>query len=361
MAAKKSSFTLLLTVGICLLSVLTGRSQDFVPIKGTYYGLFFEADGAWSHSSGQITISTTSRGSYSARLQRGRDFFRFSGFFDADGHASRQIFSFFSDPLTVELQVDSEDPDVIFGTVSDGDWVADLFADRAVFDGRSSVSPDAGRYTLVLPGDFTSSDTPGGNSFATVNVDRAGRIQAFVDLADGWRFSQSTRVSKDGRWPLYFPVYWGDGTIHGWLQFNSDDSAISGDVTWIKPRIYWDWYYPRGFEIIVSATGSQYVRPSSGTKIIDIETGTIEFNGGNLQEGITNQVSLDFNNRLHNLGPNDTSFKFSLSNGSFKGYVADPFSWDWIPFRGVVLQDQAVATGFFPGWDETGEVWLQGD
>ncbi len=362
MAMKRCYSPFLLALGLSLFASLTAQTQGFAPINGTYYGLFFQSDGSWSHSSGVITISTTSRGTYSARLQRGFAFYRFSGQFDADGNASRQIFSFFGRPLDVELQVDPDDSDIITGSVSDGNWAADLSAYRAVFDGRTNISPDAGQYTMVLPGDFTSSDIPGGNSFATVTVDRAGRLSVSGQLADGWPFFQTTRVSKAGQWPFYFPAYWGDGTLHGWLQLNApDEAAVSGDVIWVKPNTSWDWYYPQGFAITVSATGSQYTRPAAGSKIIDIDTGTIEFNGGNLQNGITNDVTLDSNNRIHNLGPNGLSFRFSLSNGSFRGFVSDPSSWDWIPFRGVVLQDRAIATGVFPGWDQTGEVTLQGN
>jgi hypothetical protein len=346
-----------------LVSLLLGSvsAQDIVPVKGTYYGLFAEPDGAWDQSSGAIVICTSSRGSYTASLQRGRYFYRFSGHFDASGSDSRRIISFFAPALTVELQISPDDVDIISGTVSDGVWVADLFADRAVFDGRANVSPDAGKYTMVLPGDITSSTTPGGDGFATITVDRAGRLRVSGEQADVWGFFQCTRVSKDGLWPFYFPAYRGRGTLHGWLQLNAVDSAaVSGDVTWVKPHI-WDWYYPDGFALMVSATGSQYVPPAQGTPIIDMESGTLELNGGNLNEGITNSVILDANSRIHNQGPNDLKLKFSLSNGFFKGSIANPNSRNWIPFRGVVLQDRAVGAGYFPGWDQTGEVLLQGD
>src|SRR6266850_6465044 len=177
--------SLLVSVGICLLN-LAAPAQEFVPIKGTYYGVFFETDGSWSHSSGSITISTTSQGTYSARLQRGLDFYRFTGRFDSNGSDSRRLVSFFGNSLTVDLQVDPEDSDTVTGSVSDGVWVADLSADRGVFDGRTNISPDAGKYTMVLPGDFTSSTTPGGTSFATVAVDRAGRLRVWGEQADAW-------------------------------------------------------------------------------------------------------------------------------------------------------------------------------
>src|SRR6266404_1491806 len=233
---KSCRLSLAVFIGICLLN-LAAAAQEFVPIKGTYYGVFFEADGSWSHSSGSLTISTTSHGTYSASLQRGLDFFRFSGRFDTNGSDSRRLVSFFNDALTVDFQVDPGDSDTITGSVSDGVWVADLSAYRAVFDGRTNVSPDAGKYTMILPGDFTSSTTPGGDSFATITVDRAGRIRVSGEQADAWSFFQSTRVSKAGQWPFYFPAYTGRGTLHGWLQLNAPDSpAVSGDVTWVKPR-----------------------------------------------------------------------------------------------------------------------------
>jgi hypothetical protein len=36
-----------------------------------------------------------------------------------------------------------------------------------------------------------------------------------------------------------------------------------------------------------------------------------------------------------------------------------PVSWEWIRFSGVVLQDYAVAAGYFLDWDKSGEAWLQ--
>ena len=341
---------------------ITGRAQAFVPMKGTYNGLFFETNGFWEQSAGVITITTTTRGNYSARLQVGLARYSFSGRFDADGRVTRDILRFFQHPLTVLFQVDAGDPDLITGSVSDGTWTADLIADRRVFDGKTSISPDAGKYTMVIPGDFTSTTTPGGASFGTINIDKAGRIGFAGSLADGTKITQSTTVSKGGQWPLYASLYWGGGAIYGWQLFNgSSEEDLSGDLTWIKPRMHWAWYYPDGFAVILTSSGSRYVRPPRGAKVLDLSSATIEFNGGNLDRGITNHVTLDFNNRIQNQSANALRLGFSLSNGSFGGFVMDPITWDWIPFRGVVLQNRGIAAGYFPGWDQTGEVWLQSE
>lgn len=334
----------------------------FVPMNGTYNGLFFESGGYWQQSSGTMTITTTSRGSYSARLRIGPAGYSFSGRFAPDGSVSHDIFRRFDTPLSVQFQVSTNDSDLITGSIVDGtNWTADLFADRAVFN-KGNQSFDAGQYTMVLLGDSTSTNTPGGESYGIVNVSKMGRVSLTASLADGSKFTQSTTVSKDGYWPLYGSLYHGWGTIYSWLQFNaSTNEDISGDVTWIRPQMSWAWFYPDGFAVLQTASGSHYTRPPRGTAILPVTTAQIQFNGGNLSQNFTNQVYLDSMNHVQNNGPTDLRMSFSLSNGSFSGKVRDPNSFEWVPFRGVVLQKFGVAAGYFPGWDETGEVWMEGN
>ena len=357
---KKHLSTLLALATLC--ASLIASQAAFVPINGTYNGLFFETNGVWQQSSGTITVTTTSRGKYSARLQIGPRRYFFSGTLNQDGQATKDILRFLQNPLTVQFQVDQNDPDLIVGSVTDGTWTADLFADRAVFNGKTSISPDAGQYTMVFLGDFTSTNTPGGASFGTITIDKAARLRFTGWLADGTPVSQSSTVSKNGQWPFYLSLYRGVGTIYGWLNFNSStDEDLSGDVTWIRPEMPWTWFYPRGFAVIDAVSGSRYVRPPRGTKVLDLITARIEFNGGNLDRGITNHIVLDPNNRVQNQSANGLRLSSSLSNGSFSGSVKDPIFFDWIPFKGVVLQRNNVGAGFFPGWDQTGEVWLEGE
>jgi hypothetical protein len=180
-------------------------------------------------------------------------------------------------------------------------------------------------------------------------------------MADGTKFTQSTKVSVDGNWPLYGAAYGGTGSIYGWLRFNSDDSDLKGDVTWIKPEIPWSWYYPRGFAITVESFGSRYTRPPYGTRILDLEYATVEFNAANFGPGITNEVTINNYNRVFNTSANPLTMSFSPSNGIFSGRVFDPIMFNWIRFRGVVIQKYAAGGGFFPDYDQSGEVWLQAE
>jgi hypothetical protein len=339
---------------------MSASAANFVPMSGSYSGLFYEPDGIWQQSSGYITLLTTARGKYSGRLQLGARRYGFSGYFDSEGRASRGILRHFENPLTIEFQVSPDDPDLIVGTVSDGTWMADLIADRAVFDGKNWVSPDYGRYTLLIPGDFTSHDSPGGDSYGTVTVDKRGGLRFAGSLADGTKVSQSTRVSKNGQWPLYAPLYRGEGSLYAWMLVNpSPEEELKGDVTWIRPAMPWTWYYPDGFAVNLEAFGSRYIAPARGQKIIDLTYGLLEANGGHPEQAITNSVFLDSSNRIINHSPNGLRMSFSPSSGLFSGRIMNPVTWEWFNFRGVVLQRYNVAGGYFLTWDESGEVWLQ--
>jgi len=354
---NKLSLLLLMMLGIA--APVHGQTGYFGP-GGTYSGLFYEPDGYWQQSSGTLTITTTTTGKYTGKLRVGTQNYSFSGQFNPDGTASRGIRRANRNDLLVRMEIDPEDPDLISGTIIDGVWTADLYADRMVYNGKTSVCPDAGQYTMLIPGDFTSTTEPGGDSFATITVDAKGKLRCAASLADGTKFSQSSNVSKGGLWPLYAPLYQGGGSIYGWMLFNkSMDEQLGGDVVWIKPETSMATYYPDGFAIQISSWGSRYAKPLNGEKVLNLTEAALEFNGGNLYESFTNHVSLDSNNRVYNLSPNALSLKFSPGNGTFTGKVQDPSTGYSLSFRGVALQNYGVAAGYFSDYSLTGEIWME--
>lgn len=329
--------------------------------SSTYTGLFFEPEGVWQQSAGYVTMTIRPGGSYSGKLQLGPRSYSFSGHLDANNAGTSAIQRHGDYPLTIHFQVDANDADLLTGTVTDGQyWTADLYVDRSVFDGRSRISPDNGKYTMLIPGDFTLTAEPGGDCYGTVTVDKAGRLRFAGSLADGTKVSQSSRVAKNGQWPLYVSLYHGEGALYAWMLLNpSEDKELEGDVTWIRLEMPWTWYYPNGFAVSLKAWGSRYSAPAKGQTILNLTWANVEFNGGNPVQSVTNTIVIDSNNRVANNSDNPLSLKFTTSNGLFSGKVWSPDSSSWVRFQGAVLQGYNVGGGYFLGWDQSGEVWIQ--
>ena len=166
--------------------VLSGSRSlvaDFVPnpfiaVSGTYNGLFCdETNGPSLQSAGCVTVSATAGGAFSGDLQMGGTRYPLSGQFDPTGAATKTITRVNSGSLTVDLQLDiSSGTDQITGQVGDGTWTARLSANRAVFDGKTRIAPQAGSYTLIVAGAGGPTAQPGGDSYGTLQVSKAGMI-----------------------------------------------------------------------------------------------------------------------------------------------------------------------------------------
>jgi hypothetical protein len=86
---------------------------------------------------------------------------------------------------------------------------------------------------------------------------------------------------------------------------------------------------------------------------------SVTFSGGDLTNDIVNPVVLDAQNRVINFGTNPMNLTFTLANGLFQGSVTDTNSSQRFPSRGVILQDQNGAAGYFLGPTQSGGVLLE--
>ena len=334
--------------------------NPFIPVKGTYNGLFYEAGGVLHQSSGCFTLATTVKGTFSGSLIAGGTRYSLSGQLDANGDAQVTVARRNLSSLTVVLHLDlTQGTDQTTGTVSDGTWTTALSGDRAVYDGKTSIAPLAGnKYTLILPGSNDSTTEPGGDGYGTLTVDGTGKIHLAGSLSDGTKLSQVGALSKNGEWPFYVPLYSGQGSVLSWIAFTSTaTNDLSGDLTWTKPGMASAKYYPGGFRVETAAWGSLYSPPATGQQVLNFSEGEVVLSGGNLTQGITNYIGLSPVNKV--TSTNKTSLTFTLPTGLFKGSVtnANPKT---IPFNGVVLQKQNLGCGYFLGTNLSGRVWLQG-
>lgn len=318
----------------------------FPALNATYNGLLYPAGGVDSAgTAGYFTLRTTTQGKLSGKLRLGASTVSFSGTLDANGYAHLSGRAR-GTSLSIEIQIDPANPDRVDGTVSDGSFLAQLAGDRAVFSARNRA-PQAGRYTVVLPGEPGSWDSPGGDSFGTVSVDTSGRIKFAGTMADGTKVSQSTMLSPDAQWPLFAPLYSGRGVLMGWIHLGDGNGAdLSGEATWLKaggsPGLYGGGFYVR--ELLV---GSAYTRPGAGTEILSLDETAVRLQGGGLAEELWNPVTLDGRGRVIDHGEHRLRLSFSPSTGSFKGTIQDPESARSVRLNGVVLQRFNTARGFF--------------
>jgi uncharacterized repeat protein (TIGR03803 family) len=333
--------------------------------KGNYNGLFLTADDVSPTNSGLFGVTVNAHGAFTGRLQFGAIRTALAGRFNIDGNALVIVPRRNLNPLAINLQfLSDENTNAIIGTVSDGVWTADLNAYRAVFNANTNPAAAAGRYTLAIFGDPSSTNVPGGDSWGVLTINSGGMIVFSGSLSDNTQISQTIPISQEGNWPFYIPLYGNHGLISGWLTFtsvNSPTGSITGNLTWFKPEIPTAKYYPAGFRVSSEAIGSSYVKPVDGVAIVDFSgIPAVTFAGGDLTNDIVNSISLDALNRVANLGTNVMNLSFSVTNGVFRGNVTDPNTSQLFPVRGVVLQNENSGAGYFLGPTQSGEVTIEG-
>ena len=334
--------------------------SPFIAVAGSYNGLFSEFENNRVESSGSLSIKVTDLGAYSARMILAGKRIPFSGKFALDGLATNVVARTGASPLTVLLTLDLVGgTDQITGTISDDVWTASLLTDRALFHKTDNQAMQAGRYTLLVPGDDQdAANQPGGDSFGTVTVDAGGNVKFSGTLADGTKASQSAPLSKNGWWPLSVPLYRGGGSILSWVFFvESSEASFTGVFTWIKPPQPNAKLYTDGFTVQREFSGSSYRPPTNSlNRVLLFGEGGVEFSAGSLAEGFKNEVLLGDNNKVSNLGINKLTLTIALSTGLFSGRVTPPGAAQSLSFKGVLHQKQNYGSGFFLGTDQSGRV-----
>jgi hypothetical protein len=328
--------------------------NPFQPIGGTYHGLFYVTSNANEQSSGSFVATVGSKGAYTAQLRLGAQNHVFSGEFSINGVASKTIQRPGLSPLAIQLQLDlSNGP--LTGTVSDGTWTADLAANRAIYS-KTNPAPQAGKYTLLIPGGEKARAQPGGNGFGAVTVDALGHVTFSGMLGDGTPVTSSGVVCSQGEWPFYISLYGGKGSMLGWLSF-TNDGGISGQLGWFKMPQPKARLYPGGFTNGAEVIGSVY-QHTNGLPVLGLTDGQLLLTNGNLAQGITNPIVLGPNNEA--TGQNTDKLIFGPSSGLFKGSVMNSNTGKPIDVNGIVLQNQNFGAGYFLGTTESGSVLLSG-
>ncbi len=334
--------------------------NPFIRVAGIYSGLFYQDDAVRLGQSGSFSISVTTRGTYTGRVQVGAGRYSISGQLNLQCLATNVIFRKDATMLTLSLRVGTNNAELnqIFGSIVNAGWTAAMQGNRTVFNAKTNPAIQyAGNYTMQFPGQSGNPSLPAGSGFGTIRVDVTGNARFAGMLADGTKISQSAPIGKDGQWPFYVSLYSGNGAALSWLTFsNQANSDITGALDWIKAPSSSAHYYAGGFTNQVNVVGSTYVAPVPGYNILNLTSGQVHFSGGNLSADFVNQVSLGLNSKVANLSANNLSMSFSLPTGTYKGTVTDPSSGLTFPFCGAILQKMNAGFGYLLGADQSSQV-----
>lgn len=347
--SSSPQLTFVMEDGLVLIANFT-----FSPLAATYNGLFFaDTNQLEIDQAGSITFTTAKSGRYSGAVQIAAGRFPFTGQLDEGGADARSIPG---TSLFMEIQAST---DQITGIIGDGLWSGPIVADRATFHSKTNPAAIAGKYTIVFPGSesVTNELVPFGDGYGTLIVDTAGRVKLAGSLADGTKIAQSATVSANGFWPLFIPLYKGQGHLLSWQTIaDVGDKDVGGDYNWIKLPSFAR-FYPDGFNFTTNAYGSRFnaaMMPLTGFSEV-----LVELTGGNLPGSIGRDVLLSSQNKITVLGTNKVSLTFNKSVGSFKGSVPHPVSGKAVKFTGVVLQKQGFGSGYFLGTNQSGRVLIR--
>ena len=209
-------------------------TNPFLPVKGTYNGLFTTTNGVTEQTAGMLKrLVVNQTGTYSGTLLINGGSHGLSGTFNLDGQATKGISRPASQGgnLLVEMTLvtSSNSAPQVTGTVIGTTWVANLTADRA-----TNTVPST-QYTMLIPPDTNNAppaNSPGGDGYALI-TNHLGTATITGALADGTVLSQTTSVSQDGYVPIYANLYGSKGVLLGWINLLTNTDGVS--LTWIHP------------------------------------------------------------------------------------------------------------------------------
>ncbi|MGZ5544756.1 MAG: hypothetical protein ACXWIU_08775, partial [Limisphaerales bacterium] len=195
---------------------------------------------------------------------------------------------------------------------------------------------------------------------------------------DGTTIIQSISVSKDGRCPIYIPLYPGlvrltnnsfaatkpdhEGFLLGWLFVSNAPNAImTGDFYWVK-KSSTNQFWPNGFTNHLAAIGSAFHPPAVGARVMNFTNYSATFFGNALASNLVASLQLASDNKLTADAPNAISLVMQINpmNGLVTGSFTDT-SGSTEKLKGALLQQQNYGAGVFTGTNFPGGFKLEAE
>ena len=336
--------------------------NPFLPVKGSYSGLFVEKTNNPTHQrSGFVSITVGSQGTFSGKLLIDGETFVLSGKVGLDGTFQQFVFRNGKSLLVVRLNLGlGSGTDQINGTVLSSGWQADLSADRATFSAVTNpASLFRGRYHLAVPPVTNNPAGPGGYGVSSLAIDSGGIGRLAGSLADGTVLAQVGPVGKTGRWPFYASLYSGKGSAFGWLQLTNETGTFrpAGQLTWTKTPVPGR-YYPAGFTNQVELISSIFSAPLKGQRVLDVTNAIFTVFGDNLSMATNSTLTITTNHQAVVTSTNLLKLSVILApaTGLVTGSFIHPATLKATPFKAIVLPQHKTAFGWFLGTNLTGGI-----
>lgn len=396
---------------------LTARfiPNPFTAVAGIYNGLVRSSPTApaggtipSTSTEGFLNAKVETSGAFSVNLTMDGLLLRTSGVFDNTGNARFGI-----DRATTVAVARPGKPDVVLdlflnltspagtekisGTITQNHpivitAVSDVEADRAAFDGTTSIVPPdylgplnaKATYTAIIkpqplanqPPILTEANYPQGNGFATITVTKAGAVTFIGTLADNNNTTPitiSSTLSKNLECALFAQLYKKLGFLGGLLELdhtNAESDMKVPDILWSRPDLDVQ-HYPNGWDEVIRlklegakyvvTTGQSAVRTPDGTMLPDDADSRgdllpipdadgnvdLEFSGP-FMTAVSKHVSISIADVVTKIPAADASFTLAItrSTGHISGKFTRTDDGTKPVYQGIIYQKGSAPGGY---------------
>jgi hypothetical protein len=342
--------------------VIVEDDDFFVPLPGSYCGLL-DTQG-WG---ALVKCTVTGIGGASGTVDYMGTSYRFTGSFDAYGQLVASFARNNRPSIGMRLHFTEgwarcaasfRDPE--------GDW-AEGYVRYLPYNGKTSIAPQAGKYTLLCEGIGGGSVPVPVAGTSVIGTD--GSVRFIGRTADDQSFTSSSRIAQSdpdglvrGECAFMIPLYGKTGNLYGNCDFGLGPQQPGAESTlgWLKPWRPKDAIYPALPFQSISCRAVPFTPPATGQAVIPLIDGSVRFlNSGTTLDGTSNTVFISETNKVTfpNGNPQDCSITIDPKTGWFSGKIKPPGSTKLINFYGALHQGAYnYGLGFFTGNQRAGEV-----
>lgn len=248
---------------------------------------------------GAVTFSCTANGYHTGKLYLETGTINFTGYTDSSSHIRQTIRRLGYPDLTLTADVlSATSTGIMTGTLEDAGGNGATFAAHASpYSTTALASVDlAGRFHVKVdpPSTLTM-----GYSYLVITTARNGTVSISGRMADSTPITWSGVLGTAGQIPFFAPLYTTmyltRGSVACPLKIDAPTHTIpAATLEWTRPLGATDKQFPPGFSLSLSASGSLYSVPASGTRVMSLPAGAGNAVATLTGEGVTGTLTQRF-------------------------------------------------------------------